>query len=170
MDREHIVTMPENHEELDALTAGMDAFVYAGGCDVKTNDPRMNHSTLEDTKSLIQAAVYNQAGRFILLSAMGADDPQGANEDYLLKKREAEDFLKNSGLDYTVIRAGELTRREPSGKVTIDKDIHWIKDPTVSCADVAKVIAVSLDSEKMINQTLDLVSGDTPIEEAVENM
>lgn len=168
--QDRISTMPSDVEELNALTEEMDAVIYAGGCDVKTNDQKVIKSVLEDTKALINAAARNKVKRFILLSAMGADDPQGSKEDYLYKKREAEDYLKNTGMDFTIIRVGELSSEKPSGKVKLEESIHWIKDPAVSCEDVAKVIAASLDSDRMTNKTVELISGDTSVEDALQKM
>ncbi|WP_144463117.1 NAD(P)H-binding protein [Siminovitchia fortis] len=168
--QDRISTMPSDVEELNALTEEMDAVIYAGGCDVKTNDQKVIKSVLEDTKALINAAARNKVKRFILLSAMGADDPQGSKEDYLYKKREAEDYLKNTGMDFTIIRAGELSTEKPSGKVKLEESINWIKDPAVSCEDAAKVIAASLDSDRMTNKTVELISGDTSVEDALQKM
>jgi len=157
-------------DELSGLMRRMDAVIYAGGCEVRTNDRKLNAKNLNDTKQLINAAGNNYVKRFILLSAMGADDPQGTIEDYLYKKREAEDYLKNTGLDYTIIRAGELKHREPSGKVKLEDEIHWMKDSSISCADVAKVMAAALESDQLLNQTIEVVAGETDVDEAIKNL
>lgn len=170
ISQDRITIMPSDIEELDPLMAEMDAVVYAGGCDVKTNDDKVIGSVLDDTKALINAAAHNDVKRFILLSAMGADDPQGSIEDYLYSKREAEDYLKNTGMDFTIIRAGELSHDEPTGKVKLEESINWINNPTISCADVARVIAASLDSRRITNRTVELISGDTSVEEAIQNI
>lgn len=154
----------------DSLIAEMDTVVYAGGCDVKTNDRRVIDSVLNDTKALIDASVRSGVKSFILLSAMGADDPQGSIEDYLYMKRVAEDYLKNSGINFTIIRAGEIAHKEPSGKVNLKENIHWIDDTTISCADLAKVISASLDSDRIRNKTVELSSGDTAVEDAVQKI
>lgn len=156
-------------EELCSLLKEIDVVIYAGGCDVKTNDVKMNDSVLRDTKAMINAS-RNDVKRFILLSAMGADDPQGPIEDYLYKKRKAEDYLKNTGMEFSIIRTGELSSEKPSGKVKLKENINWVEDPIISCMDVAKVIAASLDSDHITNKTVELISGDTSVEDAIENI
>lgn len=173
MDENKITVIDSIHvdlNELDHLMRRMDAVIFAGGCDVRTNDRQLNAKVLNDTKQLINAAGNNYVKRFILLSAMGADDPQGELEDYLYKKREAEDYLKNTALDYTIIRAGELEHREPTGKVKLEGEIHWMKDSSLSCADAAKIMAAALDTDRLLNKTIEVVSGETDVDEAIKNL
>lgn len=101
--------------------------------------------------------------RFILLSALGADDPQGPAEDYLYHKREAEDYLKNSGLSYTIIRPGHLIHGGPSGKINMQENMQWIVNVDISCGDIALVLKSILDSGKLINKIVEITSGENSI-------
>jgi uncharacterized protein YbjT (DUF2867 family) len=46
-----------------------------------------------------------------MLSSMGADKPEKATQlqDYLKAKHNADEYLKNSGLNYSIVRPGTLT-------------------------------------------------------------
>jgi nucleoside-diphosphate-sugar epimerase len=156
--------------KLRKLMNEADAVIDAGGCGSQPNDPNIISQMLENTKNLIDMAKSSGVGRYILLSAMGADDPQGANEAYLYKKREAEDYLKNSGLAYTIIRPGHVVYGEPSGKVQMKEKMEWIKDPDISCGDIAKVLAAALDSGRLKNKTLELTSGEKNVDEAIKDV
>jgi uncharacterized protein YbjT (DUF2867 family) len=64
----------------------------------------------EGAKRLIDASKGEGATKFVMLSAMGADDPS-RNKDlqtYLEAKKNADDYLRASGLDYSIVRPGHL--------------------------------------------------------------
>jgi nucleoside-diphosphate-sugar epimerase len=68
---------------------------------------------LVSARNVISMAVSDGVPYFILLSA--ASNPPGASREYLRSKREAEEYLRNSGLRYAVIRAPVLFDREQPG-------------------------------------------------------
>lgn len=170
MTEDRIIVENAGNGRLRELVHETDAVIYAGGCDEQTNDAKVISSMLETTKNLIDMAKSCGVGRFILLSAMGADDPQGAFEDYLYKKREAEDYLKNSGSHYTIIRPGHLVHGEPSGKIKMKENIEWIGDPDITCGDVARVLASALDSDRLKNKTLEITSGEKSVDDAIKDV
>ena len=83
---------------------------------------------------------------------------------YLRAKGKADAELQASGLDYTIIRPGRLTDDPGSGRVTLAEQVDRGQ---VSRDDVAAVLVAALDEPATIGKTLALVSGETPIEEAV---
>ncbi len=69
---------------------------------------------LVSARNVISMAVSDGVPYFVLLSA--ATNPPGASGEYLRSKREAEDYLRSSGLRYAIVRAPVLFDREqPSG-------------------------------------------------------
>jgi uncharacterized protein YbjT (DUF2867 family) len=68
---------------------------------------------LVSARNAISMAVSDGVPYFILLST--AANPPGASGEYLRSKREAEDYLRNSGLRYAVVRAPVLFDREQPG-------------------------------------------------------
>jgi nucleoside-diphosphate-sugar epimerase len=68
---------------------------------------------LVSARNVISMAVSDGVPYFILLSA--ASNPPGASREYLRSKREAEEYLRNSGLRYAVVRAPVLFDREQPG-------------------------------------------------------
>jgi len=57
-------------------------------------------------RNVMQMAVSDGVSHFVLLSAEST--PWGVSAEYLESKREAEGYLKKTGLDYTIIRAPAL--------------------------------------------------------------
>ncbi len=68
---------------------------------------------LVSARNVIGMAVSDGVPYFVLLSAMSR--PPGVSSEYLRSKREAEEYLRNSGLRWAVIRAPMLFAREQRG-------------------------------------------------------
>jgi len=83
---------------------------------------------------------------------------------YLSAKAEADDRLAASGLDFTIVRPGRLTDEDATGLVSASSRRQR---GTIPRADVAATLAAVLDAPSTIGATFDLVSGETPIADAL---
>ena len=79
-------------------------------------------------------------------------------------KADADKFVAESGLDYTVVRPGGLTDDPGTGKVSVGDDLPG---GSVSRDDVALVVAEALRADNTIGKAFDLVGGETPVAEAI---
>jgi uncharacterized protein YbjT (DUF2867 family) len=72
--------------------------------------------------------------------------------EIIVLKTQAEDYLKSSGLDYTIIRPGGLLKSNlPPGEVFLTEDTQafsWI-----GRSDLAKLVVRALDDPQSINRT-----------------
>ncbi|MFB4162884.1 NAD(P)H-binding protein [Alteribacillus sp. JSM 102045] len=110
--------------------------------------------------------------RFVMLGSMRSENPEAGPvkmRHYLVAKKLADEYLKESGLDYTIVRPGPLTNDEPEGTVLIEERIENASGK-ITRADTAHVLAETLDKENTIGKTFDLLGGSTPIEEAVRKV
>ena len=73
--------------------------------------------------------------------------------------------MRESGLKFTIVRPGQLTNNEGTGKIQLDTKLK--KNGKISRADVAKTLVDALASEVKQNQTFEILAGEQPIEEAV---
>jgi uncharacterized protein YbjT (DUF2867 family) len=103
------------------------------------------------------------------LSSMGADNPAESDglEDYLRAKQNADDYLKASGLNYSIVRPGALTDKGSAGQIELKEKLE--KRGSISRADVAKTLVEALEDEVRQNQTFEILSGEVPIEKAVRS-
>jgi len=69
-----------------------------------------------------------------------------------------------SGLSYTIVRPGGLTDDPGTGLVKVGTDLEGGEIPR---EDVAATLLAVLETPSTIGKTFELVSGDTPIEEAI---
>ena len=111
--------------------------------------------------------------RFVQVSSMGAGTPpQPGSEEvwaaYITAKTAAEDDLRARDLDWTILRPGGLTDAPATGRIQLAPPP--VPRGTVPRADVAAVIAALLDDPGTRHQTLELVSGGSPVASAVRSI
>ena len=104
------------------------------------------------------------------MSFVGARQDDGVREDhsfypYAQAKADADEHLRASGLDWTIVAPGALTLEEPSGKIRIASAGDDNTD--TSRANVARVIAAVLEEPASVGKMIEFADGDTPIAEAI---
>ena len=122
--------------------------------------------------NLMGAAEANDAERFVMLSAMNADSPEESPEElqeYLAAKAEADEHLRESPLDYTVVRPGALTNEDGTGKVRVGADLDR-GEGEIPRVDVARTLVATLPIEHTHGRTFELLSGDESIEAALDGL
>ena len=149
--------------------AGCDAVVFAAGGGPDGNIERKRTVDLEGSLKSIQGAHACGITRFVQVSAIGVDNPlpddvSAVWKAYVEAKRDADEALRVSGLDWTILRPGRLTDDPGTGRVSLGEDVSRAEIPR---ADVAAVVAAVLDNESTHGQQWNLVAGDVPIAQAI---
>ncbi len=158
----------ENDETLDAYVKGADAVVFAAGAGPGSGAERKRTVDLGGAVKLADAARATGVRRYVMVSSIGADRPESAGESmraYLQAKAEADEYVRASGLDYTIVRPGSLTDDPGTGLVTVPTELG--NHGPVPRDDVAAVLAAVLTTPATIGRTFELFTGDTPIPEAL---
>lgn len=184
-----VVRKPEQVEEIDRLGAkgalvdieevdvaqlveaikGCDSIVFTAGAGQGSGPERKQ--TVDYGGSVLSAQAAEQAGikRFVQISAIGVDNPiiEDAGESwraYVAAKRDADDSLRRSDLDWTILRPGRLTDEPGSGKVHLAETVRRDEIPR---ADVAGLTIACLDDPRTIGRQWEAVGGLDPIPEAI---
>ena len=157
-------------ESLAEVIRGADAVVFAAGAGGGSSAERKYTVDLGGSVLLADAAEAAGVRRFVQISSMGAGAPASPGSDqtwvaYLDAKTKAEDDLRPRDLDWTIIRPGGLLNTPGLGLVRLAPSTGR---GTIPRADVADVLADVIEQRAAVRQTLELVSGDTPISQAVE--
>ena len=150
---------------------GCDAIVFAAGAGPGSGAERKETMDYGGAAKLLEAAEERGVRRYLMLSAMGAGDPEGGPEamrPYLRAKARADERLRSSGLDYTIIRPGGLTEDEGTG--TIEAAEKLGRRGEIPREDVASTFAAALENENTYHKTFDILAGDTPIPEALSRL
>lgn len=149
---------------------GCEAVVFAAGGGPDGNKERKRTVDLEGSLKSIEGARLAGIRRLVQVSAIDVDRPVAADasevwQAYVEAKRDADAALRGTDLDWTILRPGRLTDEGPTGLVALGPDVARASVPR---ADVAAVLAAVLDSPSTIGQQWNLVSGDTPIADAID--
>lgn len=117
-------------------------------------------------KNQIDAAKAAGVKQIVLVGSMGGTNPNHplnslGNGNILVLKRKAEQYLADSGIPYTIIRAGGLLDK-PGGhrELIVGKDDELLQTETrtVPRADVAEVCIQALKFEEAKSKAFDLAS------------
>ena len=152
-------------KDVSNTTKGINKVIFAagsGGKDVKNVDE-------DGAKRLIDAAKKERIEKFVMLSSMGADKPEEANvlKGYLQAKHNADQYLDISGLTFTIVRPGSLNNNEGLGKIKL---AHKLEERgEIPRWDVARTLVRSLDNDVAKNQAFEILTGETKIENAVQD-
>jgi uncharacterized protein YbjT (DUF2867 family) len=167
---EAVVCDLESEDDISRCVEGADAVVFAAGAGPGSGPERKKTVDLGAAVKLIEACHKTGIRRYLMVSSIGADDPSRGSEQmrpYLEAKHDADVALEQAGLDHTIVRPGMLTDDPGTGKVSAGPDVQRAEVPR---EDVAAVLAAALEIDETIGKTFVVVSGDTPVEEALRSL
>ncbi|MGP4062730.1 SDR family oxidoreductase [Halobacillus litoralis] len=142
---------------------GKDAVIFAAGSGPHTGADK---TIVIDQEGAIKAADFAKANgvkRYMMLSSIGADRPEQAPDDfkyYLYAKHRADEYVKSTELDYTIVRPGGLTNEKGIGKVDLQKRTEHGEIPR---EDVAATLVHLLSVNESVHESYDLISGEKPL-------
>lgn len=154
----------EDDENKKHPLEGYDAVFYLPG--------EANEQELKDGKALINAFYKHRAHRFLTLSQLGAHDPEAATEDHkaaLRHHHELDKELKFSGIDYTILRTGTLTKDPGTGKIQAVKELKE-RNQALPAEDAAEALLTCLKHHQTENKVIEIAPGDQPIEKALTDI
>lgn len=121
-------------------------------------------------KNQIDAAIALGVKHIVLVGSMGGTNEnhplnQMGNGKILIWKRKAEEYLVNSGVNYTIIRAGGLlNQRGGARKLIVGDSDELLNNPpdgiptSIPRADVAATVVRALQEPSAVNKAFDLIS------------
>jgi uncharacterized protein YbjT (DUF2867 family) len=157
-------------DELAAHLTGADAVVFTAGAGPGSGAARKDTVDRAASELLAEAARLAGVRRYLLVSSTGVDAPPEPGTDevwaaYVKAKKAAEEALRATDLDWTILRPGRLTDHPGTGRVLL-------APPPVDRADVtrddtAAVLAALLDTPATAGKVLELREGEDEVHEAV---
>ncbi|WP_417566570.1 SDR family oxidoreductase [Marinobacter sp.] len=150
---------------------GCDAVIFTAGSGPHSGPDKTIDVDQDGAIRLVDTARATGIKRFIMVSSMGAGAPEKGPaklRHYLQAKHNADEHLKHSGLNYTIVRPGQLTDDDGTGKVAVSEMLESFGK--IPRQDVARVLLAVLDAENTNNRVFEVVSGDTPVSEALTKL
>jgi uncharacterized protein YbjT (DUF2867 family) len=98
-----------NPEQLRELFAGCKAIAHCAGINRELGDQTYERVHVEGTRNIVEAAKAAGVEKIVLMSFLRARPNCGL--PYHESKWEAEEIVRNSGLDYTILKAGVVYGR-----------------------------------------------------------
>jgi uncharacterized protein YbjT (DUF2867 family) len=150
---------------------GADGVVFAAGAGPGSTAERK--LTVDRDGATLLAAAAQQAGvsRYVMVSAIATDDFDPESDEiyqvYLRAKSEADAAVRNTDLHWTIVRPGGLTDEPGTGLVRVAESTGR---GTIPRADVAAVLVACLADDSSSHKQFELISGDTPIADAVASL
>lgn len=159
--------------DVDAFAAafdGVDAVVFAAGGGADGNVLRKRSVDLEGAIKSLAGCAAAGVRRYVQISAIGVDAKVGLDESaawasYVVAKRDSDEAVRESGLDWTILRPATLLDTPGTDRVTLGSDLE---PQGVTRDDVAATIAAVLDEPRAIGRQWDLVGGDASVAAALE--
>lgn len=154
--------------EVAQALAGADAAVFAAGAGPGSGAERKMTMDRDGAIKLLEAAREAGVKRFIIVSAVGAEDPpDGAEvfEVYLRAKAQADAAVANSDRDWTIVRPGRLTDEPARGTAQVQAAPFRGE---ITRGDVAEVLDSLLHHPRAREKVLYVNAGEEPIESAVD--
>jgi uncharacterized protein YbjT (DUF2867 family) len=148
------------------------AVVFSAGGGGDGDVERKRTVDLEGSLKSIEAAKILGITRFVQVSAMGVDEPVDddaapAWRAYVEAKRDADIALRDSGLDWTIVRPGGLTDGPATGSVRVAPRLPAGR---ISRTDVAAVIVAVLENDSTIGSQFEVTDGERSIGDAIASL
>lgn len=153
--------------QLADLLSGHDAVVWSAGAG--GGSPERTYAVDRDA-AIRSMEASEQAGvrRYVMVSYMGAGPDHGVDPDnsfyaYAEAKAAADEHLRRSGLDWTILGPSALTNEPGTGRISTGP----AQDGSVARSDVAAVAAEVLEQPGTVGKFIEFINGETLIREAV---
>lgn len=142
----------------DDVCAGCEAVVFAAGSGGSTGPAMTDAVDRDGAKRLVDLAAKANVSRFVMLSSIGADDPDPESDlaHYLQAKHDADEHLKASGLTYSILRPVRLTEEDGSRDMRFGDDVD--AGARAARGDVASLLADAVDDEDWAGAVLSMQS------------
>jgi len=154
--------------DLDSVQPAMEGVAYViSAIGASRSDPANNPEAVDfgGVKNLADAAATAKVERVVLVSSSGVTQEDHflnkAFDNVLLWKFKGEEALRDSGVDYTIVRPGGLINT-PGGK---DALVFAQGDSTagrISREDVALICVAALNNPDAHNKTFETYSSEEP--------
>jgi uncharacterized protein YbjT (DUF2867 family) len=142
----------------DDVTADCEVVVFAAGAGGGSSEEMTDKVDRDGAKRLIDLSSAGGVRRFVMLSSIGADnpEPEGDLAHYLKAKHEADEHLKSSDLEYAILRPVALTDDDGGRVVRLGDNVN--PQGEAARGDVARLLADAAEQPDWAGKVLRMES------------
>jgi len=148
---------------------GLDAVVFTAGSGAHTGPNKTIDVDQDAAIRLMNDCKQAGVSRFVMVSAIGADPLSNSPliQNYLRAKGMADEYLRSSGLDYTILAPGTLLNSSGTGKIQAAEELGF--HGTLPREDLSQCIIEVLRNYNTMGKTIQMITGKDPIKNALAN-
>ncbi|GEM04866.1 oxidoreductase [Halolactibacillus miurensis] len=166
------VDLEDDIPSIKRVYQDIDAVIFAAGSGPNTGADKTMTIDLDGAVKTIEAAKQAGVKRYVMVSSFDTtrDAIQSAPEGfkpYVVAKHFADDWLRRSGLDYTIVHPGRLTNDQGTGEVHIKETVDAGEVPR---EDIATILVETVQNDHLIGREFQVIGGKTPIKEALKSV
>lgn len=158
--------------DIAAVLDGAEAVVFTARADAG-DDAAIDAVDRRAAERSIAAAEQAGVKRYVMVSSAAAAQAESLTEGddlfaYGRAKAAADERLRASGLDYTILRPGPLTDEPAGGKITVGAEGSPLSSlAETSRGNVAAAIVHAILADAAVGETVTFTDGDAPVAEAL---
>lgn len=167
------VVIADLEKDFDHAFEGCNAVIFTAGSGAHTGADKTDLVDRQGAIKAVDLAKKHKIDRFLIVSSMNADTPDNGPESmehYYRAKGAADEHLQKSGLNFTIVRPGRLTDENGKGSIQVAEKIEDRGAREIPREDVANVLIASLDEENTYNRIFEVLSGNDPIDKALNHL
>ncbi|QNL49216.1 SDR family oxidoreductase [Olivibacter sp. SDN3] len=167
-----LIDLEGSVQELQQAFETIDIIVFSAGSGGHTGHDKTLTIDLDGAVKSMEAAKTSGIKRYIMVSAIHADDREAWDETgikpYFIAKHYADELLKSSELTYTILRPARLLDGKGTGKISTS--VSPESDLQIFREDVAEVIIETIPNELTIYKVIDIINGHQDISKALASL
>jgi uncharacterized protein YbjT (DUF2867 family) len=147
--------------------AGCEAMIYIAGSSPASGEDQdilVDHGTVLDS---IKGAQQQGVERIVYLSPVRVGESEESEKTGA--KDKPEEWIKEGGLAYTIIRPAKMVSKPGKGMIKAAKTFA-ASTGEIPYEDVAAILVEALGNRAAFNKAFEITAGDTSIKEALQSL
>ena len=151
-------------ESLRAAFRDAGAVIHLAGLLIERPESSLERANVQTTQTVVEAASESGVEKFVLVSAIGANER--STNRYFKTKGQAEALVKVSGMGYTILRVPLLLGQETEGAAALRRHLSrsraWLigggrhLEQPLDVLDIASAATLAANPDRARNRTLEL--------------
>lgn len=167
------VVLADLEEDFSQAFDSADAVIFVAGSGGSTGADKTLTVDLWGSIKAMDFAEAKGIKRFVQLSSVGSGNPDAQGDEikhYMVAKGVADRNLRETNLNFTIVRPGPLSNDEAKGKIDASNEITDLDGKSIPRGDVAHILVDVLSRKNTYGKTFEVIEGEKEIGEALSDL